>query len=162
MYFYNKEIRPKNIITRPTKTLSHGTPIVCTSLLFCLTRVFQNTFFASCKTICWCITTLLSRVLQTLSSYRKDVLTTGWSRPIGCLISWFTFCRLATNYRALFRKMTYKHKASYESLPLCTKRQGMPSFLHLDCHFLNLPSPSIVLFSQSLLPRCVEKRPMRV
>ena len=45
---------------------------------------------------------------------------TGWRRPIGCLISWITFRKLATNYRALLRKMTYKDKASYDSTPPCT------------------------------------------
>jgi len=44
---------------------------------------------------------------------------TGWRRPIRCLISWITFRKLATNYRALLRKMTYKDKASYESSPPC-------------------------------------------
>ena len=44
---------------------------------------------------------------------------TGWRRSIGCLISWITFRKLATNYRALLRKMTYKDKGSYESSPPC-------------------------------------------
>ena len=45
---------------------------------------------------------------------------TGWRRPLGFLISWITFRKLATNYRALLRKMTYKDKASYDSTPPCT------------------------------------------
>ena len=49
------------------------------------------------------------------------IYDTGWRRPIGILISWITFRKLATNYRALLRKMIYKEdKASYESLPPCT------------------------------------------
>jgi len=40
-----------------------------------------------------------------------------WPRPKGCLISRITSRKLATNYRALSRKMTYKDKTSYESLP---------------------------------------------
>jgi len=45
-------------------------------------------------------------------------MATGWRRPIGCLISWITFRKLATNYRALLRKMTSKDKASCgSSLP---------------------------------------------
>jgi len=41
----------------------------------------------------------------------------GWRRPIGCLKLLVIFCKRATNYRALLRKMTYKDKASYGSLP---------------------------------------------
>ena len=44
-------------------------------------------------------------------------------RPIGCPISCITFCKLATNYRALLRKMTYKDKASYESVPPCNSHR---------------------------------------
>jgi len=36
------------------------------------------------------------------------------------------------------------------------------SLLHLECHFFNLQSQSIILFSRSLLPRSVEKRPRRL
>ena len=50
-----------------------------------------------------------------------SVNRTGWQRPIGRLISWITFRKLATNYRALLRKMTYKDKASCESSPPCTR-----------------------------------------
>jgi len=45
--------------------------------------------------------------------------TTGWRTSIGCLISWITFLKSATHYRALLRKMTYKNKASHESSPPC-------------------------------------------
>jgi len=45
--------------------------------------------------------------------------TTGWRRVIGCLISYITFRKLATDYRALLRKMTYPDKASYDSMPPC-------------------------------------------
>ena len=48
--------------------------------------------------------------------------TTGWRRPIGCLISQITFRKLATNHRALLRKKTYKDKASYDSTPPCSLR----------------------------------------
>ena len=36
------------------------------------------------------------------------------------------------------------------------------SLLHLECHFLNLKSQSIIQFSRSLLPSSVEKRPLRL
>jgi len=55
---------------------------------------------------------------------------TGWRRPIGCLISCFTFRKLATNYRALLRKMTYKHKASYDSTPPCIMSCVFVKFIH--------------------------------
>jgi len=43
----------------------------------------------------------------------------GWRRPIGCLKLQVTIRERATNYRALFRKMTYKDKASYDFTPPC-------------------------------------------
>ena len=48
------------------------------------------------------------------------VLSTGWRRPIGCLKLQVIFCKRATNYRALLRKMTYKDKPSYASSPPCS------------------------------------------
>ena len=36
------------------------------------------------------------------------------------------------------------------------------TLLHLECHFFNLESQSRIEFSRSLLPRSVEKRPMRL
>ena len=41
------------------------------------------------------------------------------SRPIGCLKLQVMFCKRATNYRALLRKMTCQDKASYDSAPPC-------------------------------------------
>ena len=64
---------------------------------------------------------LLSHTCVCLSHTYKHspCLATGWRRPIACLISWITFRKLATNYRALLREMTYKDKASYGSSPPC-------------------------------------------
>ena len=42
---------------------------------------------------------------------------------------------------------------------MCTK---IFSLLHLECHFFNLESQSMFYFARSLLPRSVEKRPMRL
>jgi len=39
---------------------------------------------------------------------------------IGCLKLQVSFCKRATNYRVLLRKMTYEEKASYASLTPCT------------------------------------------
>jgi len=56
---------------------------------------------------------------------------TGWSRPIGCLISYITFRKLATNYRALLRKMIYTDKAPYESSPSCNSRVAVARCMHM-------------------------------
>ena len=48
------------------------------------------------------------------------VLSTGWRRPVRCILSRITFRKLATNYRALLPNMTCKDKASYDSTPLCS------------------------------------------
>jgi len=45
---------------------------------------------------------------------------TGWRRSIGCLKLQVSFRRRASNYRALLRKMNYKDKTPYGSLPTCT------------------------------------------
>ena len=49
---------------------------------------------------------------------------TGWRRCIGCLKLQVSFRKRATNYRALWRKRTYQHKASYASSPPCSAPQG--------------------------------------
>jgi len=51
--------------------------------------------------------------------YIDSALHTVWRRPIGCLKLQVIFCKRATNYRALLRKMTCKDKASYDSTPHC-------------------------------------------
>jgi len=48
---------------------------------------------------------------------------TGRRRCIGCLKLHITFCKRATNYRNLLRKMTSKDKASYGSPPPCNGQQ---------------------------------------
>ena len=42
-----------------------------------------------------------------------------WWRRIGCLTLQVSFCKKASNYRALLRKMACEDKASYGSSPLC-------------------------------------------
>ena len=49
----------------------------------------------------------------------SHVTRTGWRRCIGCLKLQVIFRKRATNYRALFRKMIYEDKASYDSTPPC-------------------------------------------
>ena len=43
--------------------------------------------------------------------------TTEWRRCMGCFKLQVSFCRRATNYRALLRKMTGKEKSCYASSP---------------------------------------------
>jgi len=58
-----------------------------------------------------------------LACHSKRVSShTGWRRCIGCLKLQFAFRKRATIYRAVLRKETYKDKASYASLPPCTRR----------------------------------------
>ena len=49
-------------------------------------------------------------------------LHTGWRRLIGCHKLQVIFRKRATNCRALLRKMAYKDKAFYGSLPPCSTR----------------------------------------
>jgi len=44
---------------------------------------------------------------------------TRWRRLVGCLQLQVIFCKRATNYRAFLRRMTYKDKTSYDSMPPC-------------------------------------------
>jgi len=46
--------------------------------------------------------------------------STWWPRPIGGLKLWLIFRKRATNYRALWRKMTYKDQAYYDSTQSCS------------------------------------------
>jgi len=52
-------------------------------------------------------------------SLHIGIKDTEWRRLIGCLKLQVILRKRATQYRALLRKMTYKHKASYDSTPLC-------------------------------------------
>ena len=70
---------------------------------------------------------------------REREIHTGWRRPIVCLISYITFRKLATNYRALLRKTTYTDKASYYSTPPCNisfeKKRNMCHLYYLYFSF---------------------------
>jgi len=60
---------------------------------------------------------------RTLWSYIESEphvnLYTGWRRCIACLSCRSLSAKTATDFWALLRKMTYKHKASYDSTPPC-------------------------------------------
>jgi len=53
-------------------------------------------------------------------SFNSQLVTTGWRRLIGSPKLQIIFHKRAIKYRSLLRKMTYKDKGSYESLPTCT------------------------------------------
>jgi len=56
---------------------------------------------------------------------------TVWRRLIRCLKLQVIFCKRATNYWALLRKMTCKDKASYDSTPPC-RNAARPCKVTLD------------------------------
>jgi len=56
----------------------------------------------------------------------EAICGTGWRRPIGFLKLQVIFCKRATNYRAILRKMNSKGKASYDSTPPCIWTQIPP------------------------------------
>ena len=60
------------------------------------------------------------------------------------------FCKVATTYSALLRKMTYKDKASYDSTPPCTCSANIRYyfFIFKFSYTLNIP-----LFTHESLPR---------
>jgi len=64
-----------------------------------------------------------------------DGYCTGWRRLVGCLKSQVIFRKRATNYRALFRNMTYEDKASYDSTPPCSTVQSLHGWFEVDLGF---------------------------
>jgi len=69
-------------------------------------------------------------------SHLWHVVHTGWQKPIGCLKLQVIFCKRATNYRALLRKMTCEDKASYESSPPCMRGMTYLCAWHDSCMFV--------------------------
>ena len=67
-----------------------------------------------CTCVCTCVYVCVRMGVCMCRSW-----VTGWQRPIGCLKLQVIFRKRATDYRALLRKMTCKHKASYGSSPPC-------------------------------------------
>ena len=70
----------------------------------------------------WCIKWVYSRLLRDfISAYEHPWVrgATGRRRPIGCLELQVNFRKRATNYRAFWRKITYKHKVPCGSSPPC-------------------------------------------
>ena len=106
--------------------------------LFCR---FISLFYAW-RVFCACISLFNAFFIGLIFRFILLVFVTGWRRPIGCLISCITFRKLAANYRALLRKMTYKDKASYESSPPCT---GLVYRSFSFVSFIYLLNASVVL-----------------
>jgi len=66
--------------------------------------------------ICVCMYVYVSMLQHTLR------MRIGWRRCIARLKLQVSFCKRATNYRALLRKITRKGKAFYGCSPLCIER----------------------------------------
>jgi len=81
---------------------------------------------------------------------------TGWRRLLGCLKLQVISRKRATNYRALFRKMTYEDKASYDSTPPCTSHLGKSTFIFIG-HF---PHKSPIISGSFAKMTCNLRHPM--
>ena len=67
------------------------------------------------------------------------VVGTGWHRCIGCIKLQAIFCKRATNYKGLLRKITCKDKESYGSWPPC---MSLPrSYSTTQRHINDIPIP---------------------
>jgi len=65
----------------------------------------------------WWVWTWLQRACTFTYKYTNSL--TGWRRVIGCLKLQVIFRKRATMYRALWRKMTWRDEASYDSTAPC-------------------------------------------
>jgi len=81
---------------------------------------------------------------------RNLAARTEWRRLIWCLNLQVISRKRATNYRALWRKMTYKDVAPYDSTPPCTK---VWSLLNTRDHFLWGSPSGIFCGDRALLPK---------
>ena len=89
------------------------------------------------------------------ATHCKAMLNTGWRRPIGCLISCITFRKLATNYKALLRKMTLtirhpmslRHPVagSWDSSRMSAKR-AVDTATHCNTHATHMQHAAICVY----------------
>ena len=70
-------------------------------------------------------------IISNMVKSEHPVPNTEWRRCIGCLKLQIAIRKTATNYRVLFREMTYENKATFASLPPCMKRTYM--YEHVIC-----------------------------
>jgi len=70
-------------------------------------------------TVTQCYGGWLMHALEFVTQYHTCIHCTEWRRPIGCLKLQVIFCKRATNYRALLRKITHvSHSYDIESWAL--------------------------------------------
>jgi len=76
---------------------------------------------------------ILVTVARDSGSPYTPTYDTGWRECIGCLKMQVFFCKRATNFRVLLRKMTYKDKASYVVTPPCSTRERSKQCTSYPC-----------------------------
>ena len=109
---------------------------VCCSMLQCISariRALASKFVAMCCGVMHYICAY-SRANSIVVSICVAVRGTGWRRLIGCLKLQVIFCKRATNFKALLRKMTYKDEASYGISPLCNVLRCLLVNTHTHTH----------------------------
>jgi len=89
--------------------------------------ILRSLLIVATPYVYWSVGVFVSLALNPRSTLR--VCNAGWRRRRGCLISCITFRKLATDNRALLRKMKYKRYGTCESLPPCTCHQEIHSSL---------------------------------
>ena len=117
----------QHIATHYCNTLQHTATHCYTLLQHTLDCLLNNLKMVSYFVINECVQTSRQvfrgkRFLEFVSDILTSQLVTGWRRFIGSPRLQIIFHKIATKYRSLLRKMTYKDKASYESSPPCMKR----------------------------------------
>ena len=86
------------------------------SYTFMYTAVYMNVCICTYVHIIYTYAYIYMNICVFVRIRRQD---TGWRRLIGCLKLQVIFCKRATNYRALLRKVAYEDKPSYASSPPC-------------------------------------------
>ena len=92
---------------------------VCVRVYVCV-HVCVSVSVCVCECECGCVCAWVCRLARVRAGKWSCSFVGGYrvakTHRMPYLI---TFSKLATNYRALLRKMTYKDKASYDSTPPC-------------------------------------------
>jgi len=96
-------------------------------------NTYLHMYMCVCMYVCICIYIYINMYINMHihvldeGGLRHPVSGTGWRSLIGCLKLQVIFRKRATNYRALWRKITCKDKASSESTPPCSIIWGAAS-----------------------------------
>jgi len=73
-----------------------------------------------------------ARFVGTIILWERHNYITGWQKLTGTPTMQIIFHKRATKYRSILRKMTYKDKVSYESLPPCTcNSRSFPAYMNI-------------------------------